>query len=134
MKITAKPLSVPSRNPVGVVLVIDDDAGVRRSISLILKKACLVETAEDVDSGLEVLKASNPDLVIIDYTMPGKNGLEGIELIRQHRDSIPIIFISGNANTQLTREAFSAGAHQFFEKPFSLVDLSASIRDLLSGR
>jgi len=130
---TAAELPTPSGDPspVGVVLVIDDDAGVRQSISLILKRAWQVETACDVDTGLEVLRTRDPDLVVIDYTMPGKNGLEGIELIRRYRDSIPIIFISGNANAQLTREALDRGARRFFEKPFSLADFSQSVRDLL---
>ena len=58
------------------VLVVDDEAGVRESLRMLLKEDCEVVTADGVDAGLRALAETPPDLVVLDLVMPGRSGLE----------------------------------------------------------
>lgn len=114
-------------------LVIDDDGSVRRCLTMILRCDHEVHAAEDVDSGLEIFDREQPDIILIDYMMPGKTGIEGIQLIRKRNPHVPIILVSGNVDTNLQKEAISAGANLFVEKPFNLAELSAAVHRLASA-
>ncbi len=110
------------------IMVVDDEPAIR-----ILLKRCLepedydVITASDGDSALAAMKKCQPDLVVLDILMPGLNGFEVLELIRQRFD-IPVIMLSGKQEVTTVRDALILGADDYLRKPFHTRELVARIR------
>lgn len=110
------------------IMVVDDEPEVRR-----LLKRCLepegydVITASDGDSALAVMGKCQPDLVILDIVMPGLDGFEVLEFIRQRSD-IPIIMLTGKQEVTTVRDALISGADDYLRKPFHPRELVARIR------
>ena len=110
------------------IMVVDDEPAVR-----ILLKRCLeledydVIQASDGDSALAVMRKCLPDLVILDILMPGLDGFEVLEFIRQRFD-IPIIMLSGKQEVTTVRDALISGADDYLRKPFHTQELVARIR------
>ncbi len=102
------------------VLLIDDDAAIVQMLSSYFSDGdpgYAVEAALNGEKGLAKLHAHRPDVVLLDITMPGMNGLEVLARIRQFDPSIPVIMVSG-ANFQDTSQALSNGAFAYLPKPF----------------
>jgi CheY-like chemotaxis protein len=117
------------------VLVIDDDPGFRRMVSLVLTRAqhCVIE-AEDGNSGLLQFREEKPDLVISDIVMPGKEGIETIREIRALVPDTPIIAMSGggaNIGLGYLEAAGKLGASSILAKPFRPADLAQLVKSLL---
>lgn len=110
------------------VFIVDDDDDVRVALSRSLKKRGL--SVEIFDSARSFLDAVPPDAtgcLLLDYGMPGMDGLELQDhLIAQH-STLPVIFISGHGGIPETVRATKAGAIDFLEKPFQLSVLMARI-------
>ena len=110
------------------IMVVDDEPAIR-----ILLKRCLepedydVITASDGDSALAAMRKCQPDLVILDILMPGLDGFEVLEFIRQRAD-IPIIMLSGKQEVTTVRDALILGADDYLRKPFHTRELVARIR------
>ena len=110
------------------IMVVDDEPGVRK-----LLKRCLepegydVITASDGDSALAAMRKCQPDLVVLDILMPGLDGFDVLELIRQRSD-IPIIMLSGKQEVTTVRDALISGADDYLRKPFHIRELVARIR------
>jgi CheY-like chemotaxis protein len=109
------------------VLVVDDNLFLASIIQEILEgEGCEVMTAKDGNDGYSVYLLFEPDLIITDIQMPGKNGLEMMECIRTHNPMIQTIYMSGDINSfraSLLEEGTKYPV-SFFEKPFSLARLT----------
>ena len=116
-----------------MILVIDDEAPMRRLIGRILKtRGHVVEEAVDGRQGLELFRQRRPALVISDIVMPVGEGIETIRQIRQEAPDMPILAISGGSNQTLyLRAANNLGASASLEKPFEPDDLVAAVENLL---
>ncbi|HKK27641.1 MAG TPA: sigma-54 dependent transcriptional regulator [Gemmatimonadota bacterium] len=102
------------------VLIIDDDPGVRRSISLILEEEGYeVLTASDGEEGLETALDAGPDLVLCDVRMPKLPGLEFLDAYREADGEGLVIMITAYGSTDLAIEAMKRGAYDYLAKPFS---------------
>ena len=113
------------------VLIIDDDAGFLYLASLLFKKAgALVFTARDGLEGISKLFTHQPDLTILDVTMPGLNGFEVCRRIRQISDT-PIIMLTALNDEQEMLRGLGAGADDFLSKPFNAQILLARARTVL---
>lgn len=113
------------------VLVVDDEAQIRRSLQVNLKRrGYLVETAEDGEQALRIFGNRRPDILILDLVMPG---MSGVEVVRQVRASstVPIIVLSVLGDEQHKVEALETGADDYMTKPFGTEELLARIRSLL---
>jgi two-component system response regulator PilR (NtrC family) len=108
------------------VLVTDDDQTCRDAIQMVLQREGYeVETAPDVDRALEALGARHFDLVVCDYRMPRKTGLDLLSELRQQQSHIPVLMISAFADATAQCTALSLGASDFLKKPLrrqALVD------------
>lgn len=114
-----------------MILVVDDDDDVRRTIvhSLAVLAYDTVE-APDGATALSLFRDRHPDLVILDYRMPGMNGVEIAEEMRKIEPGIPVIFASGYAEeADLRRQAGSGTA--VLPKPFRLGELADLIQAAL---
>jgi CheY-like chemotaxis protein len=116
------------------ILVIDDDADVR---SLLVEGLSLagyeVRDAADGAAGLALMACNAPDLLLIDYLMPGLNGAEVVKLARARGFDMPVIFATGYANTRALDAATGLKA-TVLAKPFSLDDLRQAIDAGLAAR
>jgi FixJ family two-component response regulator len=101
------------------VFVVDDDAAIRRSLSLLVQSVQLpVETFETGQQFLDVYDASRPGCLLLDLRMPGLSGLELQQRLVARGVRIPIIFISAHGDVTSAVGAMRAGAVDFLEKPF----------------
>jgi signal transduction histidine kinase/ActR/RegA family two-component response regulator len=113
--------------PRRTVLVIDDDPDVRRFLADTLETlGYAVLKAPDGPSGLDLLQRSRPDLVLVDYSMPGMNGAEVARAARARRADLPILFASGYADTAVVDAAVGSKA-KVLRKPFIIGDLAAAL-------
>ena len=108
----------------------DDDAGLRRLVQRALeRRGFTVTTAASAEEGLALLTAGDFDLVAVDNHMPGRTGREMLDDIVALPDHPPVVFVTGNDDTQVAVEAIHAGASDFVVKT-----VGESFFDLLAGR
>ena len=118
-----------------VILVIDDEEAMRDSCcQILLKEGLLTETAEDGSIGLEKVKETKPDLVLVDLKMPGVNGMEVLEKTKEIDPNIITVVITGYATVESAVEAMKKGAYDFLPKPFTPDQLRIIIRRGLERR
>ena len=104
-----------------VVLVVDDEEGIREILSGIFEdEGCSIVTANSGEEALDLLKEQNPDLILLDIWLPGIDGIQTLEEIKALRPDLPVIMISGHGNIELAVKATRLGAYDFLEKPLSL--------------
>jgi CheY-like chemotaxis protein len=108
------------------ILVVDDEKPVREAMALLLKQeGYRVVVAECGHTAVSAIETFTFDLVIVDIFMPGMNGLETIDILRQDAPEVPIIVMSGYAagsgatGPDFFREAVDRGATCCLRKPFS---------------
>lgn len=111
------------------VLVVDD-SGVMRKIIIRSLGACgvtdVVEAADGVEA-VERFKEQNFDLVMTDWNMPNKTGLEVIQEIRATGSDVPIIMITTEAEKKAVLQAIQAGVSDYMTKPFETETLLSKI-------
>lgn len=113
------------------VLIIDDDADLLQLASLIFKKAgAQVVTANDGLEGISKFFTFHPDLIILDVMMPGNNGFDVCQRIRQVSDDPLIMLTSLNREEDMLR-GLAAGADDFLSKPFNPEILLARAQTVL---
>lgn len=112
------------------VFVIDDDEDVRTSlIRSMTKRGFQVEAFASAQAFLDSYDPARPGCLVLDYGMPGMNGLELQERLAQAGRHVPIIFITGHGGVPVSVQAMKMGAIDFLEKPFSGEALSERIRE-----
>ena len=111
------------------VLIIDDDRGVRRSVSLILEdEGYDVVTASDGEKGLATAREQEPELILCDVKMPGMDGLEFLDAYREDGGEALVIMITAYGSTELAVDAMKRGAYDYLAKPFSPEEVVLVIR------
>jgi CheY-like chemotaxis protein len=109
------------------ILIVDDDHDVRAIMTSFLSEiGYVVHEAEHGDAALAMQKAVNPQLMIIDFAMPGTNGAEVVKAARVAQPTLPILFVSGYADSAALEAAM--GSAPFLRKPFRPVELAAAVR------
>jgi two-component system nitrogen regulation response regulator NtrX len=118
-----------------VVLVVDDEEGIRESLSGIFEdEGCAILTSNSGEEALELLKEQSPDLVLLDIWLPGIDGIKTLEEIKALKPDLPVIMISGHGNIELAVNATKTGAYDFLEKPLSLERVLLVARRALEKR
>src|ERR1700732_4683255 len=124
--------SSPKSHAPPIVFVVDDDISVRESLELLIRsEGWQPETFESAQEFLARPRALVPSCLVLDFSLPGLNGLEVQKRIAVERPDIPIIFITGYRNVPVTVQAMKAGAVEFLTKPFSEDALLSAIRAAL---
>jgi len=104
-----------------VVMVVDDEEGIRESLSGILEdEGYAVLSASSGEEALNILKEQTPDLIVLDIWLPGIDGIQTLQEIKNLKPDIPVVMISGHGNIELAVKATRTGAYDFLEKPLSL--------------
>ncbi|NMN05016.1 MULTISPECIES: PAS domain S-box protein [unclassified Novosphingobium] len=116
------------------VLVIDDDADVRHFVAECLETLGFAVTlAEDGAAGLAELQRSEPDVIILDFAMPGLNGAEVAKRVKDIRPALPIIFATGYAESTALAQVFD-GPAPLLKKPFQIDELERVLIATLQHR
>jgi two-component system nitrogen regulation response regulator NtrX len=117
------------------ILLVDDEAGVRSSLSGILAdEGYDVEAVGSGEEGLAALAARRFELVLLDVWLPGADGLETLERIRESDAEIPVVMISGHGTIETAVRAVRLGARDFVEKPLSLEKTLLAVRNAIKQR
>jgi two-component system chemotaxis response regulator CheY len=118
------------------VLIVDDTAFMRQLLRRHLEAHGFeVSVAASGREGVELYRAQRPDIVLLDYTMPGElNGLEALQAIRAVDPQANVIICSAIASRQLAVEALKCGAREYLAKPFSPPQLLAAIQSVLGRK
>ena len=118
--------------PTSTVLVVDDEASIRRTLREILEYEDLgVEEAEDGEEALQKLREGRYDVVLLDIKMPRRDGLEVLEVLSDEMPEVPVVMISGHADIKTAVDATKMGAFDFIEKPPDLNRLLVTVRNAL---
>jgi two-component system, chemotaxis family, chemotaxis protein CheY len=109
------------KNPVKTVVLVDDNETVRMTLRGIMRSANFEVLAEasNGSSALDVIKRTEPDLVCLDFMMPGKNGMEVLKEVRELYPNMPVLMITGMSTREIVQEMLVAGASGIVVKPFS---------------
>ncbi len=111
------------------ILGVDDEPIIRKGLEKILgRKGHRVDTVEDADAGFALLEKEHFDLVIVDYLLPGQNGLEIAKYVRENIPGTLVILISGFAMARTSVMGVYSGAFDYLPKPFSQMELLARIK------
>ena len=116
------------------VLVVDDDADVRaflaESLGSLGHKVICVASGQEA---LEQLAEARPDLALVDYAMPGMHGADVARAAREAMPGLPIVFVTGYADTEQLQDALGAGA-PVLRKPFTVDDLARAVAEHAAPR
>lgn len=119
------------------ILVADDNSLVRKSIRTMLDAIDDVEIigeAEDGKEAVELVESLNPDVVIMDISMPRMNGLEATELIQSKQTATRVLILSMYANAMFVRQALSKGARGYVLKRTLTEDLLPAVFRVNEGK
>ena len=115
------------------ILIVDDNAMIRRGLKHLLSSRTeytICGEAEDGEEAIAKAKQLQPDLVLLDISMPGSNGLEVAAQLRRDIQAIKIIIMSQHEKAQLTPQALEAGADACVDKDSLVDDLMTTIQVL----
>ncbi len=106
------------------VLVVDDDADLRLSVATALSEShYVVDQAKDGEEGINRVRSTHYDLVLLDVNMPRMTGLEALKEIKAHDPSIIVIVLTAFSNVRDAVEATKEGAYNYLEKPIKAENL-----------
>lgn len=124
--------SSPKSHATPIVFVVDDDISVRESLELLIRsEGWQPQTFESAQEFLAHPRALVPSCLVLDFSLPGLNGLELQKRVAVERTDMPIIFITGFGDVPMTVQAMKAGAAEFLTKPFGDDVLLSAIRNAI---
>lgn len=111
------------------ILLVEDEAGIVQFLQQGLEEeGYSITTASDGELGLQLLLNESFDLVLLDWMLPKKTGLEICKIFREKDKTTPIIFLTAKDTVQETIEGLQAGANDYIKKPFSFDELVERIK------
>jgi len=111
-----------------LVLVVDDDASIRTTVAAGLKARHFdVVVAANGNSALQILRESNPSVIVLDLGLPDIDGIDVVRAVRE-QSRVPIIVLSADGSESRKVLALELGADDYVTKPFSIVELVARVR------
>ncbi|MCA0961600.1 response regulator transcription factor [Salipiger bermudensis] len=117
------------------VMLIEDEPNIIEAISFILSREGLsVETHSDGTTANDKLRASTPDLLILDVMLPGKSGYDILRELREEAGTVdlPVLMLTARGQTRDREMAERAGVSAFMTKPFSNAEMLEQVRTLMA--
>ncbi len=117
------------------IVIVEDNKSLASGIAHRLRdRGHAIDVLYDGLAGYEFLAGESADMAILDINLPGISGLEIVRRIRKHDESMPILLLTGRANTTDRVAGLDAGADDYLVKPFEMDELEARVRALLRRR
>ncbi len=114
------------------ILIIEDDQAIVRVLKRSLSyEGYQVEAAFDGEEGFQKYQQYRPDLIVLDWMLPGMDGLEICDRIRALDDKLPILMLTAKDTTHDRVQGLDSGVDDYMVKPFEIEELNARIRALL---
>ena len=115
-------LEQPGTRQMGqAILIIEDEATLAKNVRIFLERDDYeVRVAESAEEGLALMDVFHPDAVVLDFNLPGIDGVEALERIRAIDPDIKVIMVTGHGSVELAVEAMKRGAFDFLTKPVPL--------------
>lgn len=111
------------------ILIIEDEPGIRNFLKEGLEEEGYgITIASDGIKGIEKFHQAKPDLVLLDWMLPGMHGIDVCKEIRKHDQETPILFLTAKDTVKETIEGLRAGANDYIKKPFSFEELLERIK------
>jgi DNA-binding NtrC family response regulator len=114
------------------LLVVDDELGARQSLEVILEDDYRVLSAMNGPEALEILQREAIDLVLLDVNMPGMDGLEVLEKIKEQDDETDVIMVSALNLARQAADAIKSGAYDYITKPYEPEDILSTVNRVIS--
>jgi len=111
----------------GSILLIDDEINIRESIKEALCDDYAIVAARSGEEAIEMIKRGSPNLVILDIKLPGIDGIDTLRLIKSIDVAVPVIMLSAVRTVSTVIKSYKMGAYDYFDKPFDLEKLKASV-------
>jgi len=108
------------------ILVVDDNVHMRKLVSTILQAFGVINIHEAAsgESGWEMVREHNPDIIVLDWVMPGMSGIDLVKMLRVNPQSpnpfVPVILLTGHTSMDHVQQARDAGVNEFIAKPVSV--------------
>jgi len=119
----------------GSILVVDDESEIREGLELLLTtEGYQVASAETALSGLTRLEERPYDLMLLDVSLPDRNGIELLKDVRRQDPHLPIVLITAYGSIEMARAAFKSGAMDYITKPWSNDELLAQVAQAVEAR
>ena len=129
-----KPLAAIPGAPASI-LIVDDEESIRESLVTLLEmEGYSVETGADGEEGLARIAERPFDLVLLDYALPGMNGMEVLQEIRERDQQLAVIMITAYGTVENAVQAMQSGAANFVQKPWDNEKLLADVRAAIARR
>jgi len=121
-------------SPTLVLYVEDDPTHVVLARRILERQGFTLEAVSDGDQALRSLTSARPDVLLVDLGLPGRGGLALIRTIREQgaMGDLPIVAVSASTVRGEVRRALAAGANAFLEKPYTMDELIAALRTVLT--
>jgi DNA-binding NarL/FixJ family response regulator len=118
------------------VLVVDDHPAFRRALTSALSMVDSIEVAGEAGGGTEAARQAlegDPDLVLMDLSMPDLDGIEAMRRIHSGKPELPVVILTAHADPGVEKEARAAGARGFLAKGVALEDLVVVLHEAAAG-
>lgn len=115
------------------VLVVDDDAELRKAVILLLAGLCVATEAADGQEALSKLSSERPRLVLLDVTMPGMGGIAFLEAALAVDPGVAVWMLTAECDLAVAKEALGLGARAYITKPFDGPALRDQVERFLSA-
>ena len=121
--------NMPAQKP--TVLVIDDEAGPRDALKVILRPFFNIQSAESAQAAINVLNHQQIDLITLDQKLPDRQGMDLLQEIKQDHANIEVIIITGYGSLKSAMEGIRLGAAGYVLSPFYVTDLITLVNQTL---
>jgi putative nucleotidyltransferase with HDIG domain len=116
------------------LLVIDDEAGPRDALKVILRPFFNIQTAESASAAIDVLNSQPIDLITLDQKLPDRQGLDLLQDIKYHHANVEVIIITGYGSLKSAMEGIRHGAAGYLLKPFNVTELLSLVNQTLEKK
>jgi CheY-like chemotaxis protein len=121
------------------ILIVDDDPAIVHLLSKALEHdRYRVVTANDGDTALRLARSERPDLILLDWQMPGGDGIKVTRMLRNETDpalrDVPVVLITGLSGAENTAAGFAAGVTDYLTKPFKAAHVRSRVQAWLMRR
>ena len=128
------PSSSTSSEPVRVLLVDDNEAMLARTAAILSKACVVVGTAKDGPSALDAVLKLQPDVIVLDISMPGMTGLEVAAALRKAQSRVAVVFLTVHDDEEFLLAAKAVGGIGYVVKPRLGTDLLHAVNEARAGR